>query len=883
MCISLQEKFKLKSMNAMKAKLLVLFFLISTVVVGQNTITGKVYDLSTRNPIEFVAVGNQLSDAETNAQGQFELVVQENSGTLHFMATGYANKSVRFNFNESSVLDLGIIYLDGESLDELVIIAKGVIDVAEDRRTPIAVSTIKREEIEERTGGRDITAAMLNTPSVYVTSESSGFGDTQMFTRGFDQSNTAFLLNGQPINGMEDGNMYWSNWSGMSDIANAIQIQRGLGSSKLAISSVGGTINFITKATEMKPSGFISGMVGNDAYYKTTIGGSTGLLDSGFGVTALFTHWQGDGYNDATEGQGQNYFISLGYKINDNHNLNFLITGAPQWHNQNYAKSISSYLQYGRKYNNNWGYLNGESLNDRRNYYHKPVANINWDWTINNRSSLSTVLYASWGRGGGTGPIGSAPIDPDTGLKLFDDVYAQNQADGEANYAIRASVNNHQWFGMVSNFSHEFNENLSFNVGADLRTYKGDHFRHIVDMVGADYVLDNTRSRLRDPNAHISETFSTNPWKALGGFAKNPEDKYGYDYSERISYAGAFTQLEYATDRFSAFFQGSLSNQSNIRWDYYQYMPEDEESEKINNVGYNLKGGLSYNIDNTHIFFGNTGYYSRQPYHDNIYMNYGNDINPFTENEKILGIELGYKYVSNFFTVNLNAYKTTWENRIESGSNFASADDVIAYDPNGNFGLQEGDVIYYINRGVKQDHQGVELDFQARPTASLSLNGYASLGSWKYADSALEEVRDEERNLLSTQENDLDGGKVGNAAQTTFGLGAKYRIVTGLSIDANFRHYADLYANRQEKNNLKLPAYNVVDAGLSYHLPLAKTQALSFRLNVNNLFNTIYLSQSNTAQHVDGDTTNTYKGIDVRNQVYFGFGRTWNFSAKFSF
>ena len=44
--------------------------------------------------------------------------------------------------------------------------------------------------------------------------------------------------------------MYWSNWSGMSDIANFIQIQRGLGSSKLAISSVGGTVNFVTKATE---------------------------------------------------------------------------------------------------------------------------------------------------------------------------------------------------------------------------------------------------------------------------------------------------------------------------------------------------------------------------------------------------------------------------------------------------------------------------------------------------------------------------------------------------------------------------------------------------------------------------------------------------------
>src|SRR5690606_28832499 len=170
--------------------------------------TGKVYDETTQKPIEFVAVGNHQSDTETDSQGQFELMVQENEGTLQFVGAGYASKTVSFSFNGNDFLDLGIVYLDAESLDELVIIAKGVIDVAEDRKTPIAVSTIRREEIEEKTGSRDVTAAMLNTPSVYVTSESYGFGDTSMYTRGFDQSNTAFLLNGQPINGMEDGNMY---------------------------------------------------------------------------------------------------------------------------------------------------------------------------------------------------------------------------------------------------------------------------------------------------------------------------------------------------------------------------------------------------------------------------------------------------------------------------------------------------------------------------------------------------------------------------------------------------------------------------------------------------------------------------------------------------
>ncbi len=633
----------------------------------------------------------------------------------------------------------------------------------------------------------------------------------------------------------------------------------------------------------MKPGGFISGMVGNDAYIKGTVGGSTGLLDNGFGVTAMFSHWQGDGYNNSTDGQGQNYFLSFGYKVNNNHNLNLLITGAPQWHNQNFANSISNYLKYGRKYNSNWGYLNGEELNERKNYYHKPVVNLNWDWTINDRSSLSTVLYGSWGRGGGTGPIGRATTDENTGLKLFDDVFTENQANGEAGYAIRASVNNHQWFGLVSNFNHKFSDEFSFNAGVDLRAYKGDHFRHLVDLMGADYLVDGTSTRLRDPNARLTKTFSTNPWKILNGFAKNADEKYGYDYSERISYAGAFTQFEYANDRFSAFFQGALSNQSHVRWDYYQYLPEDEESEKVENVGYNLKTGLSYNIDQKHFFFGNTGYYSRQPYHDNIYMNYANDVNPFTENEKIFGIELGYKYVSNFYTINVNAYKTTWENRVESGSSFADADDIAEYDPNGNFGLQVDDVIYNITRGVKQDHQGIEIDFQARPTAALSVNGFASFGNWKYSGEIVEEIRDEERNLIQTENKDVDGGKVGNAAQTTFGLGAEYRIIEGLTIDANFRNYANLYADRKEKDNLELPSYNLVDAGLSYNLPLNKKQALDFRLNVNNVFNTIYISQSNTANHVTEETTGTYKGLDVTNQVYFGYGRTWNFSAKFSF
>ena len=854
-----------------------------TTSYAQNKIKGAVYSAENTTAMYGVEVyvKGTADGVVTNEDGSFTLSTEMTEGQIEIASMGYVTRSVRFNFHETNEVDLGAIYLneDNESLDEVVVMARGVIDVADGRRTPIAVSTIKGADIEDKVGSSDITATMVNTPSVYVTSQSSGFGDTQMYTRGFDQSNTAFLLNGQPINGMEDGNMYWSNWSGMADIANAIQIQRGLGSSKLAISSVGGTINFITKATEMHEGGFLKAGVANDDYYKATAGYSTGLMDNGWGVTALFSHWQGDGYNDMTQGQGQSYFVSIGYKANEKHNFNFLITGAPQWHNQNFAKSISSYQEFGKKYNNNWGYLNGERITDRKNYYHKPVMNLNWDWKINDVSSLSTVVYASFGRGGGTGSLGSAYAKyMDDGTKGFQELYDNNVAAGESSAVIRASVNNHAWFGMVSNYNRDLGNNFKLNAGIDLRSYHGDHFQQLVNLLGGDHYIDKVGSRLRDPNASISDTFTTNPWGVISKFAKNPDQKVAYDYSETIRYGGVFGQLEYATDRFSAFFQGAVSDQSHVRVDPFQYSPAEEESEKVNNVGYNVKGGLSYNVDNKHFFFGNAGFYSRQPYHDNIYISYGNTVNPYTKNEEIVGLELGYKFVSEYVQVNVNAYRTTWANRVESSVRTVGPNETT-------YPEYIGQQLFTVNRGVKQNHKGIELDVQAKPLYNLEVSGFASIGDWRYKGSVVSEIRTEGRDILDTTVRSIDNGKVGNAAQTTFGLGAKYKIIPNLSVDANYRYYQDLYANVQEAegDNIKLPSFGLFDAGVSYALNLSPKNRLSFRVNVNNLFDTEYISQSNTATKVDNTTTATYKGLDVRNQVYFGYGRTWNASVKFTF
>lgn len=168
---------------------------------------------------------------------------------------------------------------DAQELEGVVV--TGIMDVARDRQTPVAVSTIKATEIQEKLGSQEFPEILKSTPSVYTTKQGGGFGDSRINIRGFDQRNTAVMINGMPINDMENGWVYWSNWAGLSDVTSAMQVQRGLGSSKLAISSVGGTINVITKSADKKEGGSVSTSVGNDNYLKMMTSYNTGLMDNG--------------------------------------------------------------------------------------------------------------------------------------------------------------------------------------------------------------------------------------------------------------------------------------------------------------------------------------------------------------------------------------------------------------------------------------------------------------------------------------------------------------------------------------------------------------------------------------------------------------------------
>lgn len=801
-------------------------------------------------------------------------------------------------------------------LEEVVVSSK-VIDIAKERETPIAVSQISAQEVLLKVGNQEFPEIMNKTPGVYATKQGGGYGDSRISLRGFDQRNTSFLINGQPVNDMENGWVYWSNWQGLTDVASGIQVQRGLGASKLAVPSVGGTVSIFTKSAEKQEGGSLTQMIGNDGYIKTTGAYNTGVNDKGWSSSYLLTKWSGNGYVYNTSGAGWTYFAAVGYTPEGSaHSLNLSLLGAGQWHHQRDVwVSIRDYENFGevgidQRWNTNGGTLNGEEFNMRRNFYNKPLATFNWDWKISDNVDLATSLYGSAGRGGGTGPRGRnydvLPFREDLtsffiedgktdfrradGTVDYDAIVADNRAgaspytgaissyegsllgaNGYSDEGVfrsgmirRASMNSHNWVGGISNLNINADK-MRYSIGVDLRNYKGFHYRVLNHLMGFDgyYSTGNKNSA-----GQIIETLiEASPFNNTG--LQSPKiDYYNIGY---VGWQGVNGLAEYSGDKLTAVIQAGLSNQSFQREDLFD-QPGLPLSEKKNIGGGYLKGGANLNINqNSNLFF-NAGYISRQPQFDAVFPNFANRVNEDLQNEKIQSLELGYGYIGNGFKLNLNVYSTVWGNRFVSRSlsNQQGVD--------GSAQFRDIDVV----------HNGIEIEAQYRPSGTTKLRGMLSIGDWTYTKDFEAELFDDNQQLIGTGTLYLEGAKVGDAAQFVAYLGIDQKFGELLNVDLDYRFVDGLYADysitdsafTEAKNPgaLKLPSYGLVDLGATFTMK----KGWSLRANINNLLNTTYIAESNSNIHATAGSE-TWNGVDKNNSVWFGFGRTWNLSLRYQF
>ena len=597
-----------------------LFFLVFSVhIIAQNTLKGVVIDAKTKETliganIVLVNANNSTSTGTaSDFNGEFEFTnLSKKNYQLTISYIGYESQNVSISFKNSTKINQTITLVSDVTLDVVTLVS----DQAEFRKTPVSLSNVKVEQIEKELAGQEIPMLLNSTPGVYATQQGGGDGDVNINIRGFSQRNVAVMIDGVPMNDMENGWVYWSNWFGLDGLTRTIQVQRGLGASKLALPSVGGTINIMTKGMNAKEGGMIKQSIGSGGALKTEFAYTTKMFNIGkFNIAGAFK--KSNGIVEQTSSKGFFYYLKWQKEFN-NHFLSLSAFGAPQEHNQRkystdiaiYSKDIAANLgvdtagisgDYGLNHNPHWGAYNEYEVifnennvpidtifgEDKvgikyKNYYHKPNINLHHLWQINDSTSLTNVIYYSNGNGGGTtwqgGDWGKSEALTDDGQVNFQYIYDLNtgnyltppfmldfsivpeisETEHKSRNILVANVNKHSWLGMLSTFNHRIDEQFDFAGGLDFRTYKGVHYREIYDLLGGDYFLGTDQPGKTYVGAHSNE------------LVLREGDKIFFHNDGLVRWLGGFGQLEYEHKNISAFLNLTGSHSFYKRIDYFK-------------------------------------------------------------------------------------------------------------------------------------------------------------------------------------------------------------------------------------------------------------------------------------------------------------------------
>jgi len=847
---------------------------------SQSELKGTVTDELTGEPLIGATVSIGTIGTVTDIDGFYTMDIQNGTHTLQCSYVSYASKELSIVLDGNQVVDIRL-GTSNNVLNEVVVTA----DIAIERETPVAFSNIPTIKIEEELAAQDIPMILNSTPGAYATEAGGGDGDARISIRGFDQKYVAVMLDGIPVNDMENGEVYWSNWFGLDLVTKTMQVQRGLGASKISIPSVGGTINILTKGIDAKRSVRVRQEVGNNGYLRSTLGFTSGRMDNGFGISLAGSYKQGDGWVDGNFTQGYFYYLRVDKQFGK-HLVSLTGFGAPQEHGQRpfsaeigqvdseYAlslgvpESVNEELivsNKGRRYNDAWGLLDGEIYNTRKNYYHKPQFSLRHSWQANERLFWSNIGYLSIGNGGGTSPDGaSIPDGADDQLDINQAIANNDPSlfnpDGISNTIIRANRNNHFWYGILSTLTFDLNDNITISGGIDGRSYEGDHFREVYDLLGGSGWQEGSVN----PNSPVLQV----------------GDSYDYDYTGFVTSYGAFGLFEYKRDKWASFLNLSAANAT------YGFRNNETnfELDPVDVQTYTLKLGATYNINDRHSVFFNTGrLYKAQPFKNVIITNFWTDdfdgqVANNYENEDIRAVELGYTFKSQKFAANVNGYYTIWGNKPLDRLPTVAEDES---DP-------ESDRIPVNVPGIDALHKGIEIDFVYKPIKNLAIEGLASIGDWIWTSG--ETVEGVLPNGVSySYQFDATGVHVGDAAQLQIGGQIRYEPFDKfyLKLKTTFfdNNYADfLPENLQGENggrdSWKMPSYYFSSFHTGYGFKVSNYN-LNVRFNILNLFDAVYLTD---ARNNDEFNSPSFQNFDAKSaSVFFGQGRRWNMSLQASF
>ena len=758
---------------------LVGIIMISGALFGQGTISGSVSDADGNAlPGANVVVEGTTLGAAATLSGGYSINVPDGSYTVTASVVGYKSSSASVRVSGSNASANFTLESASVALGGVEVLAERV-----DNTSAIPFNEYTKAEIDFRLGGRGLPKALSTLPNVYV-ENGGGWDDENVYVRGFDDRYTSYLINGVPMNDMENGNLYFSNWSVLADVASVVQVQRGAGSVNLATPSLGGVVNFMSAPASTEPGVVLKQEAGEHQYSKTAVTVNTGLLmDGKLAMMMSASRRTADKlFAVGTYSDAWSYYFNASYSINNDNRLEFIALGSPQFHGQNFWNNrISNYshelalemgvaeedlrTEYGLDYNpradyletpytgkravaswvpfDGWNYKVRDQrsttmINERNNYFHKPIVQLNWYSNLDDSTTMATSFYYSGGEGGGSGSAGS--ILWGDGYRDYDATIARNMSDAqwkdgygyESRGVLRGSRNNQYTYGIMSKMEKEMSDTVSMTLGLDMRTAKVEHYRQVYDLLGGDFFYNTSNPNWSEEQRH----------RTLG-------DKLYYDNTNTVDWLGGYVQANYddgaGTNAFAMFgaTTASYTAQDHFTLDNLKIEADAE-------LGYQMKVGGSRALNDTWQLFGNVSYSAMTPSLDKLIDDVNMIKNEGFENETATWFDVGtrFKSLNGQWAGSMNYYYALWSDRAQSGT----SEDL------------NGVESFFSITGLSELHQGLEysIAYQPIPVLRLDIRGHES--DWRFTED------------LSYTWNEIEGD---GTSSETFDLYVKDVMISG--------------------------------------------------------------------------------------------------------
>ncbi len=735
----------------MKKSLFIFLFGMFSAFTGfaqETVVKGSVKDAVTDEPIPDVTITvEETGQTETTdglGQFLFKEAVPFGEQMLKVSKTGFLTKRYPIVVNEGKTVDIQDMTLE----------------VDRGSQPDLFTITLSDDELNDDTSGSDNISGLLSSSrDVFQRTAAFEFSSSFFRVRGLDSDNGSVLVNGIEMNKFDTGRPQWSNWGGLNDVMRNQEFTSGLTPSAYNFGGVLGTTNINTRASNYREGGRVTYSSSNRSYTNRLMASyASGLMEDGWAYTIMAgRRWGNEGFQDGTLYDSNSFFASVEKKINDKHSINFTSIYAPNRRGKSSPNTQEVYDLKGIKYNEYWGYLDGEQKNSRIKEVEEPIIMLNHFWDISDKTSLNTNIGYQFGEignsrldyAGGANPSPTYYQDlpsyflADSDGPDYDGAYQAEQEfinNGQINwnrildanltnniggnpgaYVLYEDRNDDKQLTFNTILNTELNENIILNASVNYKRLRSENFAEIIDLLGSNvgYLnvdsFDGFQFDLQNPDRIVQEG-----------------EKFRYNYNLAANELSGYAQAQFKYNKIDFYLSGSVTKTDYQREGLYQNEAFADNSlgkgRKLDFTGFGAKAGFTYKITGKHLFDVNAGYITQAPNLRNTFSNsrennniVGDGTNTEITEEKISSLDASYIFRSPIVKARLTGFYTKIEDANEVSFFFA---DGLGGD-NANF-VQE------ITQGVDKKHIGAELGIEAQVTPTIKLKAAASLGQYTY-------------------------------------------------------------------------------------------------------------------------------------------------------